>query len=79
MIFMDCQMPIMDGFEATSHIRALENGERHVPIIAMTANALAGDKERCLEVGMDDFIAKPYRKGELQDMVKKWLNATNIA
>ncbi len=58
-ILMDCQMPIMDGFDATRAIRAAERSDARVPIVAMTANAMAGDRERCLDAGMDDHIAKP--------------------
>jgi signal transduction histidine kinase/CheY-like chemotaxis protein len=60
-IFMDCQMPEMDGYEATRQIRAMEGSGRHARIIALTANALAGDRQRCLECGMDDYLAKPIR------------------
>jgi len=66
LVFMDVQMPEMDGFEATAAIRGLEKESgNHLPIIAMTAHAMAGDKERCLEAGMDDYISKPIRPEEL--------------
>ncbi|GAB5375985.1 MAG: hypothetical protein AcusKO_24470 [Acuticoccus sp.] len=67
-IFMDCQMPIMDGYTATGHIRELMStgAVRRVPIIAVTANALKGDRERCLEAGMDSFLTKPFRLTDLK-------------
>jgi CheY-like chemotaxis protein len=64
-IFMDCQMPEMDGYETAARIRKLENGKRHIPIVAMTAHAMAGDREVCLRAGMDDYIAKPFTADEL--------------
>jgi signal transduction histidine kinase/DNA-binding response OmpR family regulator/HPt (histidine-containing phosphotransfer) domain-containing protein len=77
-IFMDCQMPEMDGYEATSQIRAQERGGK-VPIIAMTAHSLAGDRERCLEAGMDDYISKPIDLPTLEAVVARWLPDTSAA
>ncbi len=72
-IFMDCQMPEMDGYEATAAIRVQEaDSGGHVPIIAMTANAMQGDRERCLEAGMDDYVSKPVRSAKLAPMLEKW-------
>jgi two-component system, sensor histidine kinase and response regulator len=74
LILMDCQMPEMDGFEAASSIRKNEkNSGRHIPIVAMTANAVKGDKERCLAAGMDDYISKPVDPHELSRILERWL------
>lgn len=77
LILMDCQMPVMDGFAATRLIRSGIAGDhkRRIPIIAMTANALSGDRERCLEAGMNDYLAKPVGLDELRHKVVHWLAA----
>jgi CheY-like chemotaxis protein len=71
-ILMDCQMPGVDGFEATRRIRRQLNG-RPLPIIALTANALSGDREACVAAGMNDFIPKPVRQPELRTCLERWL------
>jgi signal transduction histidine kinase/DNA-binding response OmpR family regulator len=74
-VLMDCQMPIMDGFEATNCIRKKESdGRKRIPIIAMTANAIEGDREHCLASGMDDYVSKPINKEILAEVLKKWLS-----
>jgi signal transduction histidine kinase/CheY-like chemotaxis protein/putative methionine-R-sulfoxide reductase with GAF domain len=74
LVLMDCQMPEMDGFEATRLIREAEAGtERHIPIIALTANALEGDRDRCLAAGMDDYVAKPIRPEDLHATIDRLL------
>jgi CheY-like chemotaxis protein/HPt (histidine-containing phosphotransfer) domain-containing protein len=75
LVLMDCQMPEMDGYEATRCIRNGHAGDRQrtIPIIAMTANAMAGDREKCLQCGMDDYIAKPLEPALLQEKLQHWL------
>ena len=77
LILMDCQMPVLDGYETTKAIRQLENqSSRHTVIIALTANAFKEDRDRCLEVGMDDYLTKPVRKEQLNEIIIHW--ATQI-
>ncbi len=71
LILMDCQMPIMDGFEASRQIRQLD-GPQPV-IVAVTANALVGERERCLKAGMNDYLSKPFQAEQLIGVVKKWI------
>jgi len=73
LVFMDCQMPVLDGFEATRQWRLRQPGSRHTPIVAMTAHALKGDRERCLEAGMDDYLSKPVSPEALRDLLGRVL------
>ncbi len=73
-IFMDCQMPVMDGFEATIKIRNNGTERNRIPIIAMTANAFQSDKDKCAEAGMDGHFAKPFKQQELNDVIEQWVH-----
>ncbi len=73
-ILMDCQMPEMDGYEATAQIRmALMNKDERVPIIAITANAMEDDRDKCLQADMDDYITKPIKPETLKAVLERWL------
>jgi CheY-like chemotaxis protein len=72
LVLMDCMMPELDGFETTRQIRIRENGRDRLPVIAMTANAMKGDRERCLESGMDDYLSKPIDLARLAETLERW-------
>ena len=75
-VLMDCQMPELDGYDTTRRIRAAETGDRHIRIIALTANAMKGDEETCLAAGMDDYLVKPIRIEELKSCLERHLTHT---
>jgi len=75
-VLMDCQMPEMDGFEATRRIR--ESHPAELPIVAVTANAMPADRNRCLSGGMNDYLAKPVDLKALAEVLAKWLHQTNL-
>jgi CheY-like chemotaxis protein len=88
-VLMDCQMPVMDGFQATAAIRAREaelDAElrasglpaRRMPIVALTANAMRGDRERCIDAGMDDYLAKPFKKDQLLELLERWTKREQV-
>jgi signal transduction histidine kinase/DNA-binding response OmpR family regulator len=72
-ILMDCQMPEMNGYDAVAEIRGRPGDRPRVPIVALTAHAMAGERERCLEAGMDDYLAKPFRRDDLERVLRRWL------
>lgn len=72
LVLMDVQMPEMDGMTATAEIRKLDSGKRDIPIIAMTAHAMKGDREKCIAAGMNDYTSKPIKPAELKDKIEKW-------
>jgi CheY-like chemotaxis protein len=75
-VLMDCQMPEMNGFEATRAIRERESGEGRLPIVALTALAMREDRERCLDSGMDDCLVKPFNQDQLREMLVRWRSAS---
>jgi CheY-like chemotaxis protein len=73
LIFMDINMPVLDGFETTKRIRALNNSRKDIPIVALTADAMKEDKERCRQAGMNDYVSKPFRLKEIEAVLKTWI------
>jgi two-component system sensor histidine kinase/response regulator len=74
---MDVQMPEMDGFEATRILRANEGAQEHIPVIAITAHAMTGDRERCIDAGMDDYLTKPIKATELLQALSRWVGQSD--
>ncbi len=73
LVFMDCQMPGMDGYQTTAAIRARDGADRHTVIIAVTASAMAADRQRCLDAGMDDYLTKPIRAEDIVAKLNRWV------
>jgi len=78
LVLMDCMMPVMDGYEATRILRAreVEAGQERVPVIALTASAIAGDRERCRQAGMDDYLSKPFQVDDFTAIVQRYLKTS---
>jgi CheY-like chemotaxis protein len=79
LVFMDCQMPEQDGYAASREIRSREGSGRRVAIVAMTAEAMEGSRELCIEAGMDDYISKPVGRVAISEIVRKWLTPAGTA
>lgn len=79
MVFMDCQMPVVDGYEATQLIRQIPESKGDIPIVALTANALSDDRQKCLDVGMNDFLSKPFSLSQLRAMLERWMPAIDTS
>ena len=78
LILMDCQMPVMDGYEATRTIRAQEKKLQRIPIVALTANGTQSDREKCFSAGMDDYLTKPFKEEDMHAVLGKWLGNTKL-
>ena len=77
-VFMDCQMPVMDGYQTTEKIREREGSGRHTNVIAVTASAMAADRTRCLDAGMDDYMTKPIKAADLASMLDYWVHGAGV-
>ena len=83
LILLDVQMPGIDGYEATRQLRAWETespeADRHLPVVALTAHAMTGDREKCLDAGMDDYLSKPFTEARLEKTLRRWLDSSHSA
>src|SRR5690606_30500981 len=77
-VLMDCEMPEMNGYDATRALRQLTSDKRDIPVIAMTAHALPGERNRCFEAGMDDYVSKPVRREALADALQRWVEKRHV-